>query len=171
MAAPVDPFPNFVPAALADGDQVDARFTALFTALDRSKVSGGLDAASIKDGIVVPGLTVIDPFQSLAVAGFSGWSIDFHKDLMGITRIRRKAFVAAGGVALTNGATLFTLPVGYRPGVLSVLRLEFYIPAGGGSQNSYCAVTTGGVVTYEGTTATPSAGNVLLVNGHFKAEN
>jgi hypothetical protein len=48
MPAPVDPAPDLVPHTLADADVIDARFAALYAALDGARA--GLDAASMAAG-------------------------------------------------------------------------------------------------------------------------
>lgn len=173
MAAPVDPFPNFVPAALTDGDQVDARFTALFVALDRSKPSGGLDAASIQDGIVVPGLTVVDPWQALTLGGAGPWSpttLEFYKDLMGIVRIKPKGYAVFSGFSVPSGTVIATLPAGYRPGVTSYIRF-LYVQVGGPSSGyGWCSVSTAGVIT-QGSPMSATTTFTLAFAGNFRAEN
>lgn len=66
MPAPVDPFPDFVNNVdLADGDKVDARFLALYRALNKAVV--GLDRNSIQDGEIIT--------QLLANLGVTGAKI------------------------------------------------------------------------------------------------
>lgn len=51
MPAPVDPWPNFINGTtVADGDQVDQRFKALYDALDPSQA--GIDSSMIRDGAI-----------------------------------------------------------------------------------------------------------------------
>lgn len=168
MAAPVDPFPNFVPHAVADADQVDARFLALFNALDKTKV--GLDAASIKNGIVVPALTVVDAYQSVALGnGLSGFTLEFYKDLMGMVRIKRKPYLP-GATTVTAGGTFCTIPSGFRPGILSHGRFEYFIPGTGGSNYGWFSVDTAGVMV-AGPGGSLGAGNHVILQGAWKAEN
>jgi hypothetical protein len=61
MPAPVDPFPDFVPHTLANADSIDARFSALFAALDAARA--GLDAASMAPGYN----PVVSPQQRLGM--------------------------------------------------------------------------------------------------------
>lgn len=166
MAAPVDPFPNFVPAALADGDQVDARFTTLYNALDRTKV--GLDAFSIKNAIVVQGLLSLDAWQSVAftAGSWSPNSLEFYKDPFGIVRFKPKRY------AITNpgiNTQVALLPAGYRPGVTSYLGVHNGNGTTGWGYYSL-SVSTAGVVS---TTAQGLAsGTVLdLAFAEFRAEN
>jgi hypothetical protein len=168
MAAPVNPFPNYVPAALTDGDQIDASFATLYNALDRSKV--GLDAASVKDGMLVPALLVIDPWQSVTLGGptWSPNTLEFYKDSMSIVRIKPKAYVVSGSDVAN--AVLATLPAGWRPGVTSYIR---YVATNGanGIGTGSMSIDTAGVIRALGTGVGPANPNIRIVGGVFRAEN
>jgi hypothetical protein len=50
MTAPVDPFPDFQPGAIADANQVDARFKALYDALNGTN-PGALDLVTLSTAL------------------------------------------------------------------------------------------------------------------------
>lgn len=171
MAAPVDPFPNFVPAALADGDQVDARFAALYTALDRSKPSGGLDAASIKDGILVQGLTVMDAWQSVSLV--FGGSLEFYKDLLSMVHFKPKTFPLPVAT-YPAGTVLATLPAGFRPGVTSVIHFMQVLSASGLGAGHLYLNTAGqlSVGAADGSFGAGGSGQSIQFNAEpYRAEN
>lgn len=171
MPAPTDPFPNFVPHAGALADQVDARFSTLYKALDRGQVGGGLDPASIKDGIVVPALTVVDAYQSVALGnGLAGFTLEFYKDLMGLVRIKRKPYIPGVAVTVTAGGTFCTIPSGFRPGILSHGRWEYFNPPTNASGYGWFSIDTSGVMVAGPGVTTPTTAHIIL-QGAWKAEN
>jgi hypothetical protein len=86
----------------------------------------------------------------------------YMKDANGFVHIRGSA---AGGSSAQATTTIFTLPIGYRPGIS-----DFYIALGtSGSAGHFLYITTAGLV--QGTTTV--GGDVLFFNGvaNFLAEN
>jgi hypothetical protein len=100
---------------------------------------------------------------AFAVGSWSG-SVAYFKDSLGLVHLRSDVLTLNSGGTISGGTTLFTLPVGYRPGNSQV----FVISAGGAAGNG-CTITSAGVVT----TANGQAdGNTLAFAGvHFRAEN
>jgi hypothetical protein len=80
------------------------------------------------------------------------------------------------GAALASGAgaTIFTLPVGYRPTVTrAMVPCWIYNPTAGTVQAAWCQITTDGAVNLAVslTGVTIAAGYQVYINGHFPLQN
>lgn len=124
MAVPVDPFPDFVNGStVADGDQVDARFKALYDALNPAQA--GIDNSMVSPTAAIAGSKLADgsvtaakveaqqAWQTIALAGFTG-NLAYYKDSLGIVHFRGD-IQTVGASNTVSGATLATVPAGYRP--------------------------------------------------------
>lgn len=166
MAAPVDPY-DFLIGQLADADLIDARFLVLYNACNAAAV--GLDAASIKDGIISRTEVETQPsYSTLALTGAT-WTpanLSYWKDSLGIVHFRPEKFTATADFA--NGATFGTMPVGFRPGV------KLYFPgnrvpaAGFGSM--HFAIDAAGVMTAV-QNFNPLSSGIAFSDVEYRAEN
>jgi hypothetical protein len=125
MAAPVDPYPNFVNNVdIADGDKVDARFSALYGALD--KAATGLDENSIKNLAITTALLAagavtaakIEAQQAWQTANFTfgSWNLAglvYYKDSLGFVHVRGDEVQC---ITNPGTSTFATFPGGSRPG-------------------------------------------------------
>lgn len=183
MPVPVDPYPNFVPGALADGDQVDARFLQLYRTLDPSVV--GIDSTNIKDGGVVTAdladlavttaklaanavtaakIEAQQAWQTVAwSAGFPG-NLTYMKDSLGFVHIRGDEHTTTG---ITAAAGLVTMPANFRPGstqTFHAMRCE-----AAGNTPLPITITAAGVLVFK---TTVGAGPVFSFGSvYYRAEN
>lgn len=175
MPAPVDPG-DFIAAPagtpvgapyLADADAVDARFLVLYRALDKTQV--GVDAASIKDGIITRALVEAQPsYSTLALTGAT-WTpanLSYWKDSLGIVHFRPEKFTATADFA--SGAAFGTMPAGFRPGV------KLYFPCNrvfaGAFGSMHFAIDTTGVMTAVQNFA-PNSSGIAFTDVEYLAEN
>lgn len=115
------------------------------------------------NGVVVEGGSILSMHDSqwygTAVTPLTGTWVDvagarfgYHKDATG--RVSIRGVVQGGGA----GATIVTLPVGYRPSS----NLEFTMRAGGGVIICAVAVSTAGVLTVTANLSTASSNGIHL---------
>jgi hypothetical protein len=99
---PVDPYPDFLPGQAARANEVDARFKKLYDALDKTIL--GLDATSIKDGVIS---TALLADGAVTAAKIPDASITNAKLATGVTASLPGARVTgAGAQSVPSGGTL-----------------------------------------------------------------
>ena len=127
------------------------------------------DAADIESFGVKPLALALEPssWHTLAISAtnFPGGNLAYYKDALGIVRVRGDVFTATTG-AVSGGATLGTLPAGFRPGTTQVFTL---LEATGSVSQRPVQVTTAGVISVPAGLAASSSYSFGAV--HFRAEN
>lgn len=171
MAAPIDPYADFVNGTIPDVDKFDARMKVLFDALDKTKV--GLDANSFKTGaFTAVKFATAQAWQTTALSGLT-WTapalLSYYKDQIGMVRLRNEALPYTGTFP-AGTTTIGTMPAGYRPGVKIYGNIAELPGAGGANTPVYLSIDTDGTMQILNTSLTGSGGS-LYPYAVYRAEN
>jgi hypothetical protein len=153
---------NLTGGTTASMNDISGPFTDVRTFLN----GGNIDSTNLAAGPTL--LATQQAWQTLAVSctNWAGGNLAYFKDSLGIVHFRGDQFVASTG-AVSTGATIGTLPAGYRPGTKQYFPVMW---SAGSVFAQRTSVDTAGVIKFEdGLGASgfaPSMGSV-----HFRAEN
>lgn len=162
----ISPTTPTIGAARGD-EEVDSR-SAIIALLN--EFNGNIDDANIKTGANINGSKLLNAtvtagkieaqqaWQTVALGNKFTGNLAYYKDSLGIVHLRGDDFVSSG----VGGATIATLPAGYRPGTTQ----RFPVACDSGTFSF--TIATNGVVT-----AAPTGVGLTWSFGaaHFRAEN
>lgn len=169
----ISPTTPTIGAARGD-EEVDVR-SAIIALLN--EFNGNIDNANIKAGAAIDGAKLLAASvtaakieaqqawqtQAFTVTGVSGTAAWF-KDSLGVVHFRGDLYTTSASVP--DPSTLFTLPVGSRPGTITPQGWRVGMFASG-----HLEITSAGVVSLRGLSG-GGAGQVLSFGSvHFRAEN
>lgn len=163
MPVPVDSFAAVAHNTILAAD-INARFLELYKALDPAQV--GIDNSNVVSSLRLIAATE-QAWQTIALAGgptYSPTTLAYFKDSLGMVHLRGDLITLSVANA-SAGATLCTLPAGYRPVSTQGFTLANLIS----NAVTPITITSAGVVaTVNGLTAGLSYSFGLV---HFRAEN
>jgi hypothetical protein len=175
MPAPVDPgdfqsAPQGTPVAPpyeATAASVNARFAPLYAALTAADT--GLDADSILDGTITPGLVAPVTTETVALSGAT-WSpanLTYYWVPAPFYLVLFKPLRYTASVDFSNGATFGTMPVNRRPDFLSYFACA-RIPAAGGFGSMGFSIDSDGTMKAEQNFG-PASQGIGFVNVEYRA--
>lgn len=152
---------NLTGGATASMNDIQGPLTDLRTFLN----GANQDATNIAAGPTL--IATQQAWQTVALTGFPTYNLVYYKDSLGTVHFRGDLQLT-GGSPPANGATICTLPAGYRPGV--TILLPIIVQSVGGGVN-LIQITTAGVITNASGATLSAATNYSFGTCHFRAEN